>query len=432
MNFDNLIGLNCLFANYYILFDNIESNGYYFLPLLWYMNKIPSLFIALLIVCGMISCNSGSVEYNISISNPSDLKRESETIEIHFSQLAGLPTEKPDRICVTDHSGKKLLSQLVDHNSDSIADYLIFQTDFDAHETVQFTLSLNCGKEAAIEDSMKTFCRFVPERIDDFAWENDRVAFRTYGPKCQQMFEEGIKGGLIASGIDCWLKRVEYPIIDKWYHKSSIGGSYHKDTGEGLDNYHVGTTRGCGGTSIIVNDTFVLSENFQQWRIIANGPIRSVFELDYPSHDTEGFRINEKKKITIDLGSNFYRCKVTYEGPSPVEQAAVGIAHHDKEGEITFNMAEGWITYWEPQDDSFLGTAIILDSGTFSSGTTRSRSDADNHWILLKTERNSFSYRAGFGWEKGGRFSSPSQWDEYVKNQTKLEHTPLLYDIIKK
>jgi hypothetical protein len=223
------------------------------------------------------------------------------------------------------------------------------------------------------------------------------------------MFEEGIKGGLIASGIDCWLKRVEYPIIDKWYHKSSIGGSYHKDTGEGLDNYHVGTTRGCGGTSIIVNDTFVLSENFQQWRIIANGPIRSVFELDYPSHDTEGFRINEKKKITIDLGSNFYRCKVTYEGPSPVEQAAVGIAHHDKEGEITFNMAEGWITYWEPQDDSFLGTAIILDSGTFSSGTTRSRSDADNHWILLKTERNSFSYRAGFGWEKGGRFSTLSQ-----------------------
>ncbi len=27
-----------------------------------------------------------------------------------------------------------------------------------------------------------TFCRFVPERSDDFAWENDNVAFRVYGP----------------------------------------------------------------------------------------------------------------------------------------------------------------------------------------------------------------------------------------------------------
>jgi hypothetical protein len=100
---------------------------------------------------GIVSCNSGSVGYNISIRNPSDLKRESETIEIHFSQLPGLPTEKPDRICVTGHSGKKLLTQLVDHNSDSIADYIIFQSDFDASETKQFTLSQDCGNEAVID-----------------------------------------------------------------------------------------------------------------------------------------------------------------------------------------------------------------------------------------------------------------------------------------
>ena len=27
-----------------------------------------------------------------------------------------------------------------------------------------------------------TYARFVPEREDDFAWENDLVAFRAYGP----------------------------------------------------------------------------------------------------------------------------------------------------------------------------------------------------------------------------------------------------------
>jgi len=324
------------------------------------MNKNPHLFFALLFVFGVVSCNSESIGYNISITNPSSLKRESETIEIHFSQLAGLSTENTDQICIIDHSGKKLLTQLVDHNFDSMADYLIFQADFNARETRQFTLRPNCGDEAASEDSIKTFCRFVPERIDDFAWENDRVAFRTYGPKCQQMFEAGTPGGLISSGIDCWLKRVEYP-----------------------------------------------------------------------SYDAGGFPVSEHKTFTIDLGTNFYRCEVTYDCLESVEQAAIGIAHHDKEGEITFNMADGWLSYWEPQDDSFLGTAIILDSGTLSNNKSGSRTDSDNHWITLKTDGNSFSYQAGFGWEKGGQFSSSSEWNEFAKKHAKLERTPLIIQIEK-
>lgn len=95
----------------------------------------------------------------------------------------------------------------------------------------------------------------------DFAWENDKVAFRTYGPACQKLFEDGKPGGLISSGIDCWLKRVDYPIIDKWYKKNEAGGSYHVDDGEGLDNYHVGTTRGCGGTAIIEDGKLVVDND---------------------------------------------------------------------------------------------------------------------------------------------------------------------------
>lgn len=31
-------------------------------------------------------------------------------------------------------------------------------------------------------ETSSAFCRQVPERMDDFAWENDRGAFRMYGP----------------------------------------------------------------------------------------------------------------------------------------------------------------------------------------------------------------------------------------------------------
>ncbi len=69
----------------------------------------------------------------------------------------------------------------------------------------------------------KTFARYVPERLDDFAWENDRIAHRIYGPALETAAAGGFQ--MIASGIDVWSKRVRYPIVDRWYLKSH-------------DNYH--------------------------------------------------------------------------------------------------------------------------------------------------------------------------------------------------
>ena len=76
---------------------------------------------------------------------------------------------------------------------------------------------------------VKTFCRFVPERMDDFAWESDRIAHRMYGPAL-------ITGeGTISSGVDVWVKSTRNMIINKWYKS----GEYHADHGEGLDGYSV-------------------------------------------------------------------------------------------------------------------------------------------------------------------------------------------------
>ena len=100
-----------------------------------------------------------------------------------------------------------------------------------------------------------TFCRLVPERKDDFAWENDKIAFRAYGPALRKSKEN--------SGIDCWLKRVNYPIINKWYKDSAAGKSYHKDHGEGYDPYKVGDSRGCGGTALWLNGHMITSNVFK-------------------------------------------------------------------------------------------------------------------------------------------------------------------------
>lgn len=99
--------------------------------------------------------------------------------------------------------------------------------------------------ESGAETAVMAYGRFVPEREDDFTWENDKVAFRVYGPS------SGGKGQV--SGVDPWLKKVPYSIIDKWYAGFLAGKSYHEDHGEGYDPYHVGDSRGVGGTAIWVD-----------------------------------------------------------------------------------------------------------------------------------------------------------------------------------
>ena len=45
----------------------------------------------------------------------------------------------------------------------------------------------------------KTFARYVPERIDDFAWENDKTALRAYGPKARKGSESA--GSIAGSNV---------------------------------------------------------------------------------------------------------------------------------------------------------------------------------------------------------------------------------------
>ncbi|MCJ8295019.1 MAG: DUF4861 domain-containing protein, partial [Colwellia sp.] len=60
-------------------------------------------------------------------------------------------------------------------------------------------LSVGCAvQENNPANEVKAYAKFVPEREDDFAWENDLVAFRMYGPASKSI------GTVI--GVDCWIK----------------------------------------------------------------------------------------------------------------------------------------------------------------------------------------------------------------------------------
>lgn len=369
----------------------------------------------------MLFCFSFKIvqqKYNVvEVMNSSKNNLKSYTVEIEVAKFSKLnvPAQKLNFV-VKDALGKEMMSQMIDTNSNGIPDFLLFQTDINAKETKKFYIQSNTNQEKIAEPAISTYCRFVPERIDDFAWENDKVAFRTYGPKAQQLWEAGDSSGIISSGIDCWFKRVSYPIINKWYEKEKKGGSYHTDDGEGLDAFHVGVSRGCGGTALFINDKFYPSQNFSLWKIIANGPIRSVFELKYKPVNADGNIITETKKITIDLGSNLYKCDVSFNSSKPVSEIAVGITLHENKGTTNANKTNGWISYWEPVGDSEFGMGVILSKGSFVNSVKKENQPEDeNHlWAISKVNNNKATYYAGFGWQKSNQVKNNIEWDKYL------------------
>ena len=107
----------------------------------------------------------------------------------------------------------------------------------------------------------------VSERFNDVASELDRIAHRMY-------HVDLIKAeGTISSGIDVWSKRTRRLVVDEWYKRRN----YHQDDGDGLDDYHVSRSRGCGGLGVWSNGRLYVSSNFKSARIVTTGPIRSEF-----------------------------------------------------------------------------------------------------------------------------------------------------------
>ena len=163
--------------------------------------------------------------------------RTSQTIELSAKDLAPLGETNLQKVHVRDAAGKELLCQAVDTDYDAFhrPDIVIFQADFAPSQTLTFTVGTG-PKQVYTRAQFRAHGRFVRERFDDFAWENDRIAHRMYGKALETWAGEP----LTSSTVDIWTKRVPQMVIDEWY----MVDNYHVDTGQGADFYSAGKSRG--------------------------------------------------------------------------------------------------------------------------------------------------------------------------------------------
>jgi len=368
----------------------------------------------------IIASCTNDVKTTITITNDLDISRTFETVEIPIKKIKEVSEFK--HYSVIDDKGEIQISQEIDTNENGSIDIVLFQPKLAAKETKKYFVV------EAIETDVKDvicYSRFVPERTDDYAWENDKVAFRVYGPTAQKMKEDGVEGGTLSSGVDCWLKRVEYPIINKWYKKyADKTGTYHEDTGEGLDNYHVGTSSGCGGIAIKTDSSYAISKNYINYKTITTGPIRTQFSLEYATWNANGRSIKESRIITLDKGNNLSKFKIYLGGTKTV---SIGLTLHKNDGIITKNKEDGWISYWETLDDSELGTSVVISPKSIVGFDTyiSTKDDVKNQYIEVNVSNNKVTYYTGFGWKKSRQFQSNKEWSTYLTNFSKRIKTPL-------
>jgi unsaturated rhamnogalacturonyl hydrolase len=370
----------------------------------------------------------------VTVANPVPMARRQETIAVSIVDLLKqAPKLELAKLVVAAGPGSDAIeSQLVDTDGDEKPDQLVFQAGLAAGETRTFVVRPG-DRRAPAKTAFKVYGRFVRERHDDFAWENDRVAHRMYGPDLETWKAEP----LVSSGVDVWCKRVRRLVVNDWY----MTDDYHRDSGEGADMYSVGKSRGCGGVGVWAGDKLHVSRNFVRSRVLANGPIRLVFELTYAPWDVGGKLVSEVKRVTLDAGKNFNRFDSVFsvEGATKIAPAVaaplvvgIGIAKHPG-GVIAQDKKLGWMRSWEPlkkdgakdggRDNGNLGCAVVTE--TPHTITDVKTTDTDTLMLVGGATGSVITYYVGSGWDRGGDLADGAAWDRLVSGTAKELSAPV-------
>jgi hypothetical protein len=375
------------------------------------MKKNKFSFIVLFLAMAALSFAQTTIE----ITNQYPFDRTDEIVEIAASEFGGLSSAN---FILTDESNQEIPYQLIYNGTESVQS-IIFPATVKTGTKVVY--SLNPGTPKAV--AAKTSARFVPERKDDFAWENDFAAYRMYGPALADQNP--------SNGIDLWLKKTEELVVDSFYRgELRYGKSYHVDHGQGLDCYKVGNTLGAGGVAPFVDGQLLIGKHFDSYKVLDNGPLRSSFTLTYNEVDINGKKYKQDVTIHTEAGTVMNKAVVKLAGEKQAMQLAAGMTLHDGKG--TLQRASGLIVYGEKAVSD-----AGVDVGRNFVGVVLPDKEDDYkihklHALLISNyvPGDEFVYYFGGGWSQW-KFPAQSDWLAAVRQFSNQVKYPLTINVVK-
>ena len=399
----------------------------------------------------------------IVVSNPTSTPR-TDLISLSMSEvkakLGNATPKKGEAYIVKNKRGQQIGSQIT-HDG-----LLLIDASVRPHGSATYYVSI--GKP--YQQKVYVTGALYKIRKDDIAWENDRCAYRVYGPALQKTGERSF-------GTDIWVKNTPDTVVYERYVKDMNGNikgdkidakvralkkqgkalqtqlkslqaesnevdiltSFHLDHGNGLDPYRVGATLGLGAPSLMVGKNQVLPYCYKDYRILDNGPLRFTVELAYnPSTVGDMKNVVEHRIISLDKGSNFNKMTVWYDGLNTPTDFATGFPIHEEDTE-TKTFAKDYVSYADPTDNIEVNNSQVYVGVLFPEGIDhtyyqlfdKKHDGATGHALGLKRglkNGEKYSYYFGAAWSKYD-VRSYAEWQIRIKDYLDALKNPLQVEI---
>lgn len=395
------------------------------------------------VIALMASCTQEK-GVTVSVSNPLKIDRVEEIVEVSADDILGkLQLDETEEFVITDENNAEVPYQLTADNK------IIFPVTVKSEATTSY----NIIKGQPSHINTLVYGRQYPERLDDIAWENDKAAYRAYGPALQQTGEK-------AYGYDVFTKSVSELVVEDRYamdldpdtramikqlreegkkaEADSLANaiSYHIDHGNGMDCYAVGPTLGGGTAALMPDSAIVYPYCYRNFEILDNGPLRFTVKLEYNPLTIDGdTTVVETRLIQLDKGSHLNRTTVSYTSLKKDYPIGVGLVLHEAfPDRYSMNQEGGYIAYSDPTTEPKSDNGIIYMGAVFPNALELAKvqlfdkpvSGAIGHVMGINTYQpgDEFEYYWGSAWSKCG--FDDERWNSYLEEYAMKVRNPLI------
>lgn len=400
------------------------------------------LFVSAALIALMASCGQEK-GVTVSVSNPLNIDRTEEIVEISTEDVLGkLKLDDKAEFIITDENNTEIPYQLTADGK------IIFPATVKGGTTVSYKFMK--GQPSHVNTLV--YGRQYPERLDDIAWENDKAAYRAYGPALQKTGEK-------AYGYDVFTKSVSELVVEDRYameldkdaramikklreegkktEADSLANaiSYHIDHGNGMDCYAVGPTLG-GGTAALMPDSVIAYPYcYNSYEILDNGPLRFTVKMEFNPLTIDGdTTVVETRVIQLDKGSHLNKTTVSYTSLKKEYPIGVGLVVHEATPDKYYMNAEGgYISYADPTTNPNADNGTVYVGAVFPNQLEVAKfqsfekpvAGAVGHVMGINTYQpgDEFEYYWGSAWSKCG--FDDEKWNSYLGEYAMKVRNPL-------
>lgn len=401
---------------------------------------------AAVLTIGMVSCKK-ETGMMVTVSNPLLMERLEEMVEVSADDVyKKLNLTDTSEFIIVDENNLEVPYQITYDGN------IIFPASVGAESTSVYKFKL--GEPAPVNTLV--YGRHYPERLDDIAWENDKAAYRAYGPALQATGEK-------AYGYDILTKSVSELVVEDRYARDLDSDarakikelresgkneeaqeladaiSYHIDHGNGMDCYAVGPTLG-GGTSALMPDSVIAYPYcYKEYEILDNGPLRFTVKLEYnPMTIAADTNVVETRIIQLDRGSHLNKATVNYSSVSKDYPVAAGIVLHEAHPDRYYTDRDnGYVSYADPTtdikaDNGIVYVGLVLPNNMEAAKVQKFEKPvggALGHLLGISTYQPGydFVYYWGSAWSKCG--FDDDKWNQYLKEYSLKVKNPLVVTV---